>query len=183
MLAHLEGLIALWMYSFIYQNDPEIHYDESLDARRWFKSYLEGQILDDYLMHLGGESELDQLRARGVQLQNIVALGKTEQYLDTRELPRRYIPIFSVEPKKRHWRHHHEDGKEEPNEKYKSGDQPSFVPADHLFGRPKSVTETKYAYKYPSTTGKCFAQLTNLRLQGFRTQKSHRMEETSQGST
>lgn len=160
VLAHLEGLVSLWMYSFIYKSEPGIHYDETFDIRSWFKSYLEGQVLDDYLVHIGGEKELAQLRKLGVQLQNIVAIGKTENYLDTNLLPRRYIPVFSVAPRdNQHWWTHGACGpnkNQEPKEMFKTNNEPNFVPTEHLFGRPQSSPETKYAYKYPSTSGKTF---------------------------
>ena len=89
------------MYSFIYEEDPVIIYDETPDFATDLKWFLKGRILEDFLAIIGTETEKKALIKLTLEGQNIVEIGNTQQRFRTKELPHDYVPIFVAQWKKK----------------------------------------------------------------------------------
>jgi hypothetical protein len=150
MLYHLEALISLWMYSFLYEDEPTINYFEAgLSVSAWLDYSLKNRISDDYFSIIGSREDKDRLVCLGVAPQNIVELGGKNDQLNAKALPRDYIPFFTD------FQHHDDDMAAGPKKTRPSTPEDwntaDFAPCDHLFGRCTSQKGTIYAYKHPSS--------------------------------
>ena len=155
MLYHLEALISLWMYSFLYEDEPSIHYFEAgLSISAWLDMTLKDRVSEDYFSIIGSEEAKDKLICLGVAPQNIVELGGENDQLNIKQLPRDYIPIFTD------YSLHDKDKASEIKKSKpatpKKWNTADFAPRDHLFGRcyrqPHKGSNI-YTYKYSSSPG------------------------------
>lgn len=160
-LYHLDALISLWMYSFIFrQQHDDIHYNENLPSIGTLVSwnFPDRTLLLDFLTVIGhGETTktlIDLCKMNSTTTQNIVEIVTKHTKLKTKEIPRNHIPIFldngiqNGEPSS--------DNLSDPRE-------PVFVPLEHLFGheydghnrdyRSDYESDPLFAYKYVSSPG------------------------------
>ena len=154
MLYHLDALLSLWMYSFLYVEEPTITYFETgPTASAWLDNILKNRISEDYFSIIGSTDDKDRLVCLGVAPQNIVELGGEKDHLNAKALPRNYIPFFTefqrhddyVSESKALWNNKKPTTLDERN-------TADFAPRDHLFGRCKPPSDCPiYAYKYPSS--------------------------------
>jgi len=174
-LYHLEALLSLWMYSFIYRQEPKIKYSENLPTLgtylTWF--YPEQKLLWDFLMIIGHEEQMNALKEMcnmdQTSTQNIVKIAKRIQF-QSKDYPRDYVPVdistgWKGRDRSSRMSSFDNEGKEAQNIIY--------VPREHVFGRehdgdgeehkkrnPSSSSSSNslppgplYAYKYPSAPG------------------------------
>lgn len=165
-LYHLEALISLWTYSFVFQQDNPIEYDDDFPTlATWIAWYYpERKLLSDFLMVIGGENENDTLvrlcNMENTSRQNIVEIPTGERNFIKRDFPRNYIPIYLFHDSKSTesdstWEAKHKESEIEP----------VFIPRGHIFGRERKdkrkMPGRLYAYKYPASPGTAFLGITN----------------------
>ena len=96
MLYHLNALISLWLYSFLYEDEPAVQYFEADPSISTVLDYtIKNRISEDYFSIIGSRTLKDQLVCLGVAPQNIVELGREKDELNAKALPRDYIPFFT----------------------------------------------------------------------------------------
>lgn len=163
---HLEALISLWIYSFIFrQQRDEIKYNDTFPTFGTYISWKSpvNKVLSDFLTIIGHAKDkkiLTELLDMGkVSNQNIVEIVSKHAKLKTKEIPRNYIPIY-LDVYENQTMVEHEETRE-----------PVFIPLEHLFGEeyddyynrahghdlvPDSAlahSEPLYAYKYIASPG------------------------------
>jgi hypothetical protein len=159
MFYHLESLISLGMYSFLYIDEPKVtYYEKGLDISKQLDFLSNDRILNDFLIIIGGENDRKRLKALGPEIQNIVEIvdRKVASSLQTKAMLRGYVPIIPSSDEK----------SEDPDPKKKSSGgkdirpKPDFIPLDHLYGSNRlhlrSEHENLFAYQYPSSLGTAF---------------------------
>lgn len=156
MLYHLEALLSLWMYSFLYEDEPSIHYfDAGITLAAWLEMTLKDRVSEDYFSIIGLKAAKDQLICLGVAPQNIVELGGENDQLNVKQLPRDYIPLFTDFQRHDNPKTGPKKDKQEQQDiaEWNSAD---FTSRDHLFGISPDLHNHKgpiYAYKHPSSPG------------------------------
>jgi hypothetical protein len=155
MLYHLEVLISLWMYSFLYEDEPLIlYFDTGLNLSTLLDNIIKNWLSDNYFSIIGSKADKDHLVCLGVASQNIIELGSENDELNAKVLPRDYIPIFTD------YSLHDKDKASEIKKSKpatpKKWNTADFAPRDHLFGRcyrqPHKGSNI-YTYKYSSSPG------------------------------
>lgn len=154
LLYHIEGLMSLWMYSFLEVDEPGISYHQRpMEFSTWLAFQLKNRVLKDYFVIIGGEEDKDLLRLVGAEAQNIVRImTKVSPSFDTPALPRNYIPVLPYDEEEEKREKPEKEEKEDSEKDFKKI-QPNFVPRQNLFGRCPPHDNTLYAYKYPLSPG------------------------------
>jgi hypothetical protein len=156
LLYHLEALTSLWMYSFLYEEEPKIdYYQTGPNIATWLDFLLKNRLLDDYFVIIGTEDAKSRLTSLDVEKQNIVEIVGKETPVATKAMIRDCIPIFADLDS--------EEAEKERPKSHKKGHEandtpkrtPDFVRRENLFGRclPSWDDQTLYAYKYSSSPG------------------------------
>ena len=130
-LSHLEALISLWMYSYIYRqqwDEIDYHGDDPPFPTMVSWNYPDQKLLLDFLTIIGHKKatkKLCNLMNMGkLSTQNIVEIATGRTKFDTREIPRNHIPIF-LDP----------DEELENYPTHRAARKPVFIPLEHLFGQ------------------------------------------------
>ena len=125
-LYHLEALISLWLYSFIFRRQQdEIKYNEDLPTFGTYVSwhFPENKVLSDFLTIIGHnkhkETLIRLLDMGKLSTQNIVQIVPKYAISNAKEIPRSYIPIFLDA---------------DPSAEGEETRDPVFIPLEHLFG-------------------------------------------------
>jgi len=149
MLYHLNALISLWLYSFLYEDEPAIKYYKADPSISTLLDYsIKNRISEDFFTIIGSRATKDQLVCLGVAPQNIVEFGGESDELNAKALPQDYVPYFTG------FQQHDEavkEGHKKPNSLSKQTEEADFAPRDHLFGRCQPSKGPIYAYKHPSS--------------------------------
>jgi len=178
-LSHLEALISLWMYSYIYQqHHDEIHYHEDIPPFPTVVSwnFPDKKLLLDFLMIIGHTDNTKKLTnlmcMPDSATQNIVEIATKWTKFDTREIPRNHIPIFldpdleESEADRKEDIHlafipishlfGHQYGIDIEKDHFRTGDNAAIPPFDQVTTPPLAYKATTplFAYKYVSISGK-----------------------------
>jgi hypothetical protein len=161
-LYHLEALISLWMYSFIFRRQhDDIHYSENLPSIGTFVSwnFPDRKLLLDFLTVIGHEETTKTLinlcQMNSTTTQNIVEIVTRHTKLKTKEIPRNHIPIFLDNGL--------QNGESSSDTDLNDSREPVFVPLEHLFGHEYDghnrdynsdpTSDPLFAYRYVSSPG------------------------------
>lgn len=159
MLFHLEGLISLWMYTYLYVEEPKVeYYEKGLSVPKWLEVELHNRVLNDFLVIIGNENDKDKLNILSSEIQSIVKIVNKDSAasLKTSTLLRNYIPVLDCYDSETKSEEKPTEKGEIKEPKKKRKEKPDFIPRENLFGcGQSSITDNRtfYAYKYPSSLG------------------------------